>query len=522
MTFLLTAMLAVTGVGDTVLLDFQADWCGPCKSMDPLVAQLAAQGYPVRTINIDERPDLKQQYGISSIPCFVVLVNGKETSRWVGMTNYGQLVQHVNNAGLRPAGAGVDEVRAQSPDRPRRLISLPHFGRNRDKTPEPTVTPPLVDLGQPVSAPDPTPDNFATAANSPAAATAAPFRPFPPPVADSRSGGSNFESQANPLRGLEQRLLASSVRLRVDEADGYSFGSGTIIDFRPAADGRGGFALVLTCGHVFRDSTGNDGVHVDLFDGGTPTTLPGRIVSYDLDRDIGLVSFATNRPVTPLPLAPADAKVLRSDKVISVGCDHGKDPTVHRSHVTAINSFVGPPNLQVAGQPAVGRSGGGLFDEHGNLIGVCNFADPTDRAGLYAAVELAHGMIDKLGFQLATASRTPASKSAPMAATSAAAGLAELRVQPSSFPGRDRAGLQAAQASGQTEVICIVRQGGHQEVLVINDASPELLSRLSSERHSQQGTFPTSLEARRPVQPSPPAPERDVIYTTTDWQPRWR
>jgi hypothetical protein len=454
----------------------------------------------------------------------VVLVNGKETSRWVGMTSYGQLVQHVNNAGLRPAGAAVEQIRAQSPDQPRRMIPLPRFGKHRQKAPEPTVTPPLVDLGQPASAPDATPDNFAGATNSSVAASAAPFRPFPPIVADSRSGGSTFELQTNPLRGLDERLLASSVRLRVDEANGYSFGSGTIIDFRPAADGRGGFALVLTCGHVFRDSTGNDGVHVDLFDDGTPTTLPGRIVSYDLDRDIGLVSFATNRPVTPLPLAPADAKVSRSDKVISVGCDHGKDPSVHRSHVMAINSFMGPKNLQVAGQPAVGRSGGGLFDEQGNLIGICNFADPTDRAGLYAAVELAHAMIDKLGFQLATSSRAPATHSAPVAAAAAtlsAADLADLRNQPSSFSGRDRAGLQAANATGQTEVICIVRQGDRQEVLVINDASPELLSRLSSERHSQQGAFPTSLEARRPFLPGSTG-DRNVIYTTTDWQPQWR
>ena len=51
------AMVAIAltgGPNDTVLLDFYADWCGPCRSMMPTVEQLSAQGYPVRRVNVDQ------------------------------------------------------------------------------------------------------------------------------------------------------------------------------------------------------------------------------------------------------------------------------------------------------------------------------------------------------------------------------------------------------------------------------------------------------------------------------------
>src|SRR5262245_30562354 len=74
----------VPGVGETVLLDFTADWCGPCKSVKPLVHQLAAAGYPVREVNIDRERALAAKYRVSTIPCFVMLVNGQEVDRQVG------------------------------------------------------------------------------------------------------------------------------------------------------------------------------------------------------------------------------------------------------------------------------------------------------------------------------------------------------------------------------------------------------------------------------------------------------
>ena len=56
--------LGGNGAGQTVMLDFYADWCGPCRSMDSTVHELAAQGYPVRRVNIDRERDLAVRFHV--------------------------------------------------------------------------------------------------------------------------------------------------------------------------------------------------------------------------------------------------------------------------------------------------------------------------------------------------------------------------------------------------------------------------------------------------------------------------
>ena len=96
------------GPGETVLLDFYADWCGPCRSMIPAVEQLAAKGYSVRRVNVDQDRDLTQRFRISSIPCFVMLVNGQEAGRVVGATGLDRLEQlcSLSPAAPNPAPTG--------------------------------------------------------------------------------------------------------------------------------------------------------------------------------------------------------------------------------------------------------------------------------------------------------------------------------------------------------------------------------------------------------------------------------
>lgn len=58
-----------------VLLDFYADWCGPCRMVSPLVDEIAEENaqYLVGKINVDEEPELAQAFGVSSIPTLVVI-----------------------------------------------------------------------------------------------------------------------------------------------------------------------------------------------------------------------------------------------------------------------------------------------------------------------------------------------------------------------------------------------------------------------------------------------------------------
>ncbi len=90
--FWLLAMLPVAACqGQTVLYDFYADWCGPCREMSASIDQLASDGYAVERINVDRQPALARQYAVTSIPCFVVIQRGKEIDRIVGPTSIERL-----------------------------------------------------------------------------------------------------------------------------------------------------------------------------------------------------------------------------------------------------------------------------------------------------------------------------------------------------------------------------------------------------------------------------------------------
>ena len=70
-----------------VLVDFYADWCGPCKMMMPVVEELAKtyEGKAkVGKVNVDEQGELAEEFGVMSIPAFVVIKNGKVVDQALG------------------------------------------------------------------------------------------------------------------------------------------------------------------------------------------------------------------------------------------------------------------------------------------------------------------------------------------------------------------------------------------------------------------------------------------------------
>lgn len=78
----------------TVLLDFYADWCGPCRMVSPLVDEIAEENpqYLVGKINVDNDPALAQAFGVASIPTLVVMKNGKVVNQSVGARPKSQIL----------------------------------------------------------------------------------------------------------------------------------------------------------------------------------------------------------------------------------------------------------------------------------------------------------------------------------------------------------------------------------------------------------------------------------------------
>lgn len=82
-----------------VLVDFYADWCGPCKMMAPIVEQVADQlgnTASICKLNVDQAQDLAQKYGVMSIPTLIVFKNGEEVEKIVGATSKESLVELLN------------------------------------------------------------------------------------------------------------------------------------------------------------------------------------------------------------------------------------------------------------------------------------------------------------------------------------------------------------------------------------------------------------------------------------------
>ena len=81
----------------TVLIDFYADWCGPCKAYSPIVESVASENEDIKVvkINVDDAQDLAIKYQVMSIPTTVVIKNGQEVNRAVGMMSKSDLVEMV-------------------------------------------------------------------------------------------------------------------------------------------------------------------------------------------------------------------------------------------------------------------------------------------------------------------------------------------------------------------------------------------------------------------------------------------
>ena len=80
-----------------VLIDFYADWCGPCKMISPVVEVVAKENEDIKVVkvNVDDAQDLAIKYEVMSIPTLVVIKNGEEANRTIGLIDKNQILNMI-------------------------------------------------------------------------------------------------------------------------------------------------------------------------------------------------------------------------------------------------------------------------------------------------------------------------------------------------------------------------------------------------------------------------------------------
>ena len=81
-----------------VIIDFYADWCGPCKMMSPIIDNIAEENSNIKVgkVNVDEAGELAIKYNIMSIPTIIVFKEGKEYKKFVGVTSKENILSGLN------------------------------------------------------------------------------------------------------------------------------------------------------------------------------------------------------------------------------------------------------------------------------------------------------------------------------------------------------------------------------------------------------------------------------------------
>lgn len=407
MLMLLVAMLdaetGATSPPEVELLDFTASYCQPCQQMVPILQRMQKDKFPVRQIDISEEPELARRFNVDRVPTLVLMVQGKEAKRFIGLTDEAELRDQMNRAARR-----LSETRERTDVAAAALpAGLADNSNNETVTSEPEAT--VEAAAESKSSLKDVFRGLLSGKAKPAAMQFPTLRAQSPEVA------------AAEMDGL---LIAEAATVRVKVAgisskDGKKIqdvGTGTIV--YSAA----GQAIILTCAHVFLDMATKDAkIEIEVFENGKPLSYPASLIGGDHNSDLAFLKIQSTKIMPAVRLTAAAPSVAKDQNLVSFGCNGGADPTLLKTKIVDINRYNGPANLVCSVDPQSGRSGGGLFDVNGSLVGVCSCADRKLKEGLY----MAHTPILELvkGLKLTSILATPAPTGGEDAASSFAAML---------------------------------------------------------------------------------------------------
>ena len=346
------ASLADEPVPPVQLLDFTASYCKPCQQMLPILKRMENDGFPIRQVDISEQPEVSRQYRVEAVPTLILLVNGRETERFVGLTEEAVLRRVMNAAAQKLA---QQQPAQNAPAEP------------ADKSEEPSGGKSLGDIFGKM------------------------FPRWGRAERDPIIRGQSPEVGAVP-KGLELAEVAT-VRVTVEgstEDEGAKVretGTGTIIHSTATE------SVILTCSHFFQGlNIKSTRTHVEVFAEGQVLRLPAEVVLGNHRLDLAILRIQPQRILPAIQLAARPDELTSGQELVSYGCDGGAMPTSLKVTLVDRDRYEGPGNLICSKAPASGRSGGGLYDAVGNLVGVCSCANRNHAEGLY----MSRGALDEL------------------------------------------------------------------------------------------------------------------------------
>ena len=308
--------------------------------MKPGITSLQHEGYDIRIVDVTKNESLVKRYGVKTIPATVIMQKGQIEDRRIGYLTDQRLRTFIDS-------------KKPTKEKPKVSHSVTTISRA-----------PIIE------------GSFEKASHSRwMSVNRARIQPF---------------SEMLP-HSVGRQLLRATVRIKLKDKSGISYGSGTIIHSQQ------GEALIATCGHLFRNGQGKTPIDVDVFYPSGIQQVKGRVLIYDADEyDVALVTIPFDGGITPMKLA-LPGTTTKEQRVISSGSNGGARPSLERTVIKSINRYEGPNNIQIHGAPAGGRSGGGLVNQDGLLIGICNAADHDDNEGFYVSSRYITLMLQRLG-----------------------------------------------------------------------------------------------------------------------------